>query len=117
MRNTVLRMYKDNAKKTGKLWTLTNEQAFELFAAACYYCDKPPSRTAKRADRPWGFTYNRIDRKHNSGDYTIENSVTACTTCNVMKSSQGYEEFVELIHRISKHLGEQKDNGPREFRV
>ncbi|ABT15152.1 hypothetical protein NY2A_B753L [Paramecium bursaria Chlorella virus NY2A] len=91
--------YKCNAKKQGKIYDLTTEQFAKLIIDACYYCHRTPT------------TYFGIDKIDSNGDYTADNCVTACASCNWAKWDQTIEDFIARERRITdKYLaGDFKD--------
>ena len=48
-----------------------------------------------------GYKYNGIDRVNSELGYELTNCVSCCISCNIAKSDHSYEEFVQLIKRIS----------------
>ncbi len=83
----------------------------QLTLANCHYCGGPPSRTkrirsktASQANKEHSnYTYNGVDRLDSSLGYTHSNSVTCCATCNGMKSSLSYRDFLEQARKITEH--------------
>ncbi|KAL6763732.1 hypothetical protein V8C86DRAFT_3085180 [Haematococcus lacustris] len=61
----------------------------DLWASNCYLCGFSPA---------FG-----IDRFDSNGDYTLENSRSCCTTCNMMKHSWSLSDFLEYISHILAH--------------
>jgi len=59
----------DKRKKSHFSWKLTLDQFRVLCKKPCTYCD----------GAEWG---KGLDRKNNKGDYTIENVLPCCRTCN-----------------------------------
>ncbi|MCK9434946.1 MAG: hypothetical protein M0R32_09040 [Candidatus Cloacimonetes bacterium] len=104
MKNIVIRMYSDNAKKSGLEFSLSKEHLAELFAGNCHYCGDPPSRTRKRLNRPGSFTYNGIDRKDNTKGYVEGNVLSCCRICNLKKGAMPYEDFIAWVQKVNKNL-------------
>lgn len=104
VRNTIIRAYKDNAKKHGFVWGLSLDEAIKLFSSNCYYCNCPPSRTRTRQNRKGSFTYNGLDRKDNAIGYVINNVVPCCTVCNFKKGSTSHDDFISWIKSIAANL-------------
>lgn len=75
----------------------------KVFRFKCH-CGKEPPKEGK-VNRSKTYTYsgisNGIDRKNNSRGYSIINCVPCCTTCNMMKKTLGYEEFLEHCNKIT----------------
>lgn len=104
MKNTVIRMYSENAQRSGLEFSLSKERLTELFAGNCHYCGDPPSRTRKRLNRPGAFTYNGIDRKDNSKGYIEGNVLSCCTICNLKKGAMSYEDFISWIQKVANNI-------------
>ncbi len=84
--------YKRSAKDNNRVFELTNDQIVGFFMDDCYYCGEEPII---------GVNLNGIDRKNNNLGYTLDNCVTACTTCNYMKSSIWDEnQFIFVAEHI-----------------
>ena len=102
--NTLFFIYGKDAKKRGYEFLLSKEKFSELTQQSCAYCGCKPSllyKHRKNIEDSRGYTYNGIDRKDNSKGYTIENCVTCCKTCNLMKGAMDLKEWEKWIERIS----------------
>jgi 5-methylcytosine-specific restriction endonuclease McrA len=125
--NNVITGYRLGAKKRNKQWLLTREEAIALMHLDCHYCGVPPSqnrnaydwkriveKTIAKSAKQWkanaAIIINGIDRVDNSGDYTKDNCVSCCKTCNAAKSDMTLEEFTQWLLRIAKHYGTKTDN-------
>ena len=75
-----------NAKYRGYLIELTDEQMKYLLDNNCYYCNCPQA-----------FGIDRIDSKK---DYTIENCVSCCKYCNIMKNKFEKDLFLQKVEQI-----------------
>ena len=53
-----------------------------------------------------------LDRVDNEKGYSIDNVVTCCEQCNVAKSTQTYEDFIQQANDIAKRhpLNKEKLN-------
>ena len=98
-RNKVLAKYRKQAKQRGHCWELPSEKFDELTAQICHYCGLSPSNTARHYKSV--FVYNGIDRKDNSKGYIEVNVVPCCKTCNRLKKSMSYDDFVTYLNRVS----------------
>jgi hypothetical protein len=104
--NQLFYRYRHDAKKRSIAFNLTKEEAMILFKGACYYCGDLPNQIMKPFnDEISTFIYNGIDRKNNSGSYSVENSVSCCKWCNFMKSDYNLEDFILHIEDIIKCKG------------
>ncbi len=106
--NRIVRGYKQNAKSRGLEFCLTAEQVKDFITTNCTYCKRLPSdvheATGNTKDRHYGrFKHNGIDRKDSGVGYIVENCVTACKTCNWMKSDMQTEDFIAHVKDIAKN--------------
>ena len=102
--NKLLRQYKDNARRRGLSFVLTNDQARWLFQNNCVYCGVEPSSVAKPHSKSHAdpFLYNGIDRINNDAGYVEGNVVSCCWMCNRAKGKFTHEEFLAWIQRIAQ---------------
>lgn len=100
MLRTLIRRYKNSAKRRGIEYKLTEEQFIKLTEQDCYYCGAKPNRIAKGKGYNGNYTYNGIDRIDNNKGYVINNVVPCCHTCNQAKSNLKEQEFKNWIERI-----------------
>jgi hypothetical protein len=82
-------------KRAKGWWALTQEQAYRLIVADCFYC-------GIKSDWPKG--RNGIDRKVCSIGYTPDNCVTACWQCNAAKNTHSIEAFRAWLERAYRHF-------------
>jgi hypothetical protein len=96
-----------SAKTRNILNHLTEDQVWELSQKPCHYCGSEPSNV-KRRKLAHGLTdevkYSGIDRLDSQLDYTKENTVTSCRTCNLMKGwTLSRKSFIDHVKRIAHH--------------
>lgn len=72
---------------------------FYLTQNNCYYCDSKPRQRGENYPSSIYFA-NGVDRVDNSIGYTKSNCVTACTNCNLMKTSSSQHSFFQHVKRI-----------------
>lgn len=101
--NHYFRNIKKNARQRGYEWALSEENVRELCQQPCYYCGREPSQILERIDWNGEFIYNGLDRVDNLKDYTIENVVPCCKTCNYAKKTMDIGEFRNWIRQIYHH--------------
>lgn len=101
--NGVYTDYKHKAlvRNTVNEFSLTKEDAYQLFSKNCYYCNLPPSNVYlnKRSGLP-EVKYSGIDRLDSSKGYTVENTVPCCKQCNYAKLTMTEQEFYAWINRV-----------------
>ena len=107
--NRVYRQYIHRCEHYNISFDLTVDHFYFLTQQDCYYCGASPSKKSYHwaKDKP-PLLYNGVDRKDSNVGYTMENSVTCCTTCNYAKNTLTVDEFRDWIYRIY-HF--QFDNG------
>jgi hypothetical protein len=74
---------------------LSLSEFISLIKQPCYYCTTETDND-----------FMGIDRVDNNGDYSLENCVTCCTTCNRMKYSYSVQEFVNKCVAIHTHFSD-----------
>lgn len=82
--------YISNANARGIYMGLTEEQFAGITSKPCHYCGTTEAIG--------------IDRKDSSKGYTIENSVPCCSRCNFIKNNIPYQEFLDHVSQLYKHL-------------
>jgi hypothetical protein len=101
--------YTQCAKVRNIGFELSNDEFQELVLMACYYCG----------------SYNEkevvgIDRLNSSKNYTLDNCVPCCKTCNFMKGGLSKHRFITQAHKIStqhpvEDMSESEDEVQEEF--
>lgn len=102
--NYVWRQYHANARTRKIEFSLSYDFWYTLTQSPCFYCGtkfsnccRPNDRNNKRA-KP--FFYNGIDRIDSTIGYTENNCVSCCRTCNIAKSNNTKDYFLEWIYRV-----------------
>lgn len=84
------------AAEKGLPYTLDDDQLAKLFGAPCHYCGATPAKHNESLG---------IDRVDNSCGYEYDNCVPCCVTCNMLKRTLSYDDFVAQVRKIVNHLG------------
>lgn len=92
--------YRLDAKRRKRIFSLTREEFQSLTSQNCNYCGIIPSSIKGKNLKSGSYTYNGIDRVDNAKDYTIENCVTCCETCNRAKLEMSKKDFLNWIERV-----------------
>ena len=87
-----LKKIKKNAEDGHKGITMTDEEIMDMTDMPCVYCDKETIDAVKR---------NGIDRLDSSIGYVLDNCVSCCQMCNMMKGQVDPWTFVERCAHIS----------------
>ena len=85
--------YKHSAKKRNISFELTFEEFINLTQQNCYYCKHFPNQIVKQRGAFGEYVYNGIDRLDNTKGYTLDNCVSCCKTCNIMKLDLSFDIF------------------------
>ncbi|HCW53237.1 MAG TPA: hypothetical protein DG753_05780 [Clostridium sp.] len=91
------RDYKIHAKKKDINYNLDQEFIGEEIKKPCTYCGGYFGVTID------GQNYNGLDRRNN-GDYSKEECVSCCKTCNLSKGKMTQKEFIEHIEKIYNNV-------------
>lgn len=97
---SIIRRYKDGAKRRNLEFLLTYDECVSIFIQNCYYCNDKPNQINKHPDFYGNFIYTGIDRIDNTKGYFLENCVPCCKLCNWMKRDLPYKEFLDKIKKI-----------------
>lgn len=98
--------YKRNAAKHKREFGLSDDCFRNLTSKCCHYCGQEPKNIkSTKARSKWGdYVYNGIDRIDNQLGYTETNCVACCMICNRAKNNMSYDEFMNYLNRIKKHI-------------
>lgn len=106
--NAMIGRMKLAAEKRDHKWQLTNEQVRHLTKQRCYYCGVKPLQTSHAEAYNGDYVHNGIDRVDNERGYTIDNVVSCCGKCNLMKRAMSLQEFRSQIITIYNHFASAK---------
>lgn len=84
--------YTRNAKKRKINFDLLEQDFSNFINKNCYYCNVKLEQI-------------RLDRLDNNLGYTKDNVVPCCKSCNFLKGSLSYNEFMDKIYNIYKNHG------------
>ncbi len=96
--------YKMTAKKRNIEFNLSKTQFMKLISKPCIYCGISDI-TYYKINGAGG-----VDRVDSTKNYDIENCVSCCGTCNIMKNMYSKEEFLNKCLQITKHNFNNKKN-------
>ena len=105
--NSLLYYYKRNARIRGIKFDLSKDEFRNMVDKPCFYCGAEATNTLASRYTTGNFQYNGIDRIDNSLGYSKSNCVSACKTCNRMKSDMQQSEFFEHILQVANRCGFQ----------
>lgn len=99
-RNQLYKQYKATAKHRGFSFSLTKDQFFEMTQRTCSYCGSAPANEKKTTSG--SYVYNGLDRVDTQKDYSLDNVVPCCYTCNRAKSDMTAQEFEEWLEKLTE---------------
>lgn len=92
--------YVNNAKQRKIEWELDEQDFKHLITQNCYYCGAEPKQTLTSTYKDKFEAINGIDRIDSSKSYNVNNCVSCCSTCNMMKGTLSKYNFLSQIHKI-----------------
>lgn len=98
--NVLFKRYLKDCKKKKRNFELTKEEFKNLTKKCCFYCGKQPYRVIQPLHISTAYIYNGIDRIDSNKDYTVNNVVSCCKDCNLMKNNLDIYEFIQQITLI-----------------
>lgn len=105
--NDLYSIYKRDAGKKEREFSLTKEEFSEIITAPCTYCGAPPNRKHRPNRIGTTLLFNGVDRKDNSKGYVTGNAQPCCSICNQAKHTLPEEVFLSWVERVHNHLKEK----------
>jgi hypothetical protein len=102
--NYLLWVYKYNAKKDSREFSLSDDYVRKITKQNCYYCGISPSTVWRKQGSASPYIANGIDRINNNLGYTVENCVPCCRVCNIAKHEMNLEDFFDWVRRVNEHI-------------
>lgn len=106
--NLLYATYRCGAEHRKFDFLLTKNDFLKLTSENCDYCGAVPHQII--GSKNGNYVYNGVDRKNNAAGYVIDNCVSCCGTCNLMKRMMSVEQFLQACQAVvdhqSKRLGE-----------
>jgi 5-methylcytosine-specific restriction endonuclease McrA len=102
--NALYGQYVKRSKAKGIEFKLNKEEFKILTKGNCHYCGIEPHQYYRSVSESGDYLYNGIDRVDSSKDYTLDNVVSCCGSCNRAKSNMTVNEFVVWIERIHSNM-------------
>lgn len=105
---SIINRYKAGARQRNLDYALSDEEAVILLTGNCSYCGIEPQKSTVESDSTrkyvnGDFIYNGIDRIDSRKGYLINNCVSCCLRCNLMKRDIPQQEFLDHIEKIHNH--------------
>lgn len=92
--------YISNARNRNIKWELDEENFKRLITQDCYYCGAKPKQTLTSTYKDNFEVINGIDRIDSNKSYNVDNCVSCCATCNMMKGTLSKNDFLNQIYKI-----------------
>jgi len=99
--NTLISIYKSNARKRNLNFELTYSDFKSLVISSCIFCGDAGDNILRKKGYA-EFNYCGIDRIKNDIGYTKENCVSCCQFCNEAKNSWSLDTFLNKCEKIAK---------------
>ena len=101
--NTLISIYKSNARKRGISFDLTYIQFETLVDGECYFCGDTGGNTQRKRGYN-DYSYTGIDRVDNSVGYLPSNCISCCSWCNRAKNNGTLANFVDKCKKITSRI-------------
>lgn len=101
--NTLISIYKSNARKRGISFDLTYAQFETLVDGECYFCGDTGGNTLRKRSYS-DYSYTGIDRVDNSIGYIPSNCIPCCSWCNRAKNNGTLANFVDKCKKITSRV-------------
>lgn len=96
--------HRNNATKRGLVSYLTRDQYIKIIQQPCTYCGFSYRRSyVNNKPRNDSIPANSADRRNNEPYYKVENSISACFICQIMKNKHPETFFIDHIKKIVEH--------------
>lgn len=95
--------YKLRAKDKNIDFFLSKEEFRIIVTRKCIYCNSDGDMTHIKRSKNGLFISNGIDRVDSKKGYIIENCVSCCKKCNIMKNQFSKDDFFNHIIKIYNH--------------
>ena len=101
--NTIISIYKSNARKRGISFDLTYTQFENLVDSECYFCGDTAGNTLRKRGYN-DYSYTGIDRIDNNVGYLPSNCISCCSWCNRAKNNGTLANFVDKCKKITSRI-------------
>lgn len=92
--------YKKESKIREISFEIDYEDFLKLTKQNCEYCGIEPKQIHKKDETYGEYIYNGLDRVDSNLNYTFNNVVPCCKTCNYAKRLMSVDEFYDWIDRV-----------------
>lgn len=95
--------YKRRALRKSLSFTLLEDDFIALVTSNCHYCGVSHLSETRNVNKNKVHMLT-VDRMDSSKGYIKENCVSACKRCNTIKMDMPYNDFIDQINKITRHL-------------
>jgi hypothetical protein len=95
--NKIIKEYKSNAKKSGRTFSISDDDAKEMLHMPCVHCGRIDQKRNYYTKRI--YFLNGLDRIDSSRGYDVGNVTPCCKQCNISKNDYTLEEHNLWIER------------------
>lgn len=106
--NTLISIYKSNARKRGIFFDLTYIQFETLVDSECFFCGDIGGNTLRKRGYS-DYNYTGIDRIDNNVGYLPTNCIACCSWCNRAKNNGTLANFVDQCKKITSRIELDQD--------
>lgn len=100
--------YKQDAKRSNRLFEIELENFTKLINSNCHYCGIEPYLIRSNKTKSVTKALNGVDRIDSKKGYIEGNVVACCPTCNRAKMAMSLKEFKNWINRIYNHINNKE---------
>lgn len=100
----VYKRYKQQAKRRGIGFYLSQREFKNITSSDCAYCGKAPFHKIREQKLGPTYLYNGVDRVKNNIGYRAPNCLPCCWNCNVAKGSKTVEEFYFWVTQVYERM-------------
>ena len=101
--NTLMSIYKSNARKRGISFDLTYIQFETLVDGECFFCGDTGGNILRKRNYN-DYIYTGIDRIDNNVGYLPSNCISCCSWCNRAKNNGTLANFVDKCKKITSRI-------------
>jgi len=105
---TLYKVYAKNAANRMLPFDLSLSEFMHIAGQKCHYCGALPNTQGSYCDRVQdrskAFPATGVDRKDAKLGYSLENCVSACSSCNLSKQSMTYDDYRQHLLKSAAHI-------------
>ena len=95
--------YKSDTKRNNRKFNISFKKFMEMIQLKCHYCGSKPNLKIFNKGKSRFKIVNGIDRINSNKGYLINNIITCCSKCNLMKNVFSVNDFLSHVDKIYKY--------------